>query len=1366
MDATSPNWRDSYGDPASPEEAAALEVVRKLLPNTEVIAWPNVQFMDNQGNSNEVDLILLCPQGLFIVELKGWRGAFTGDQFFWQISYPGGRRDERKNPFHDADTKAKRLSGQLKAAKHKAKLRNLHIPYVGAIVVMHGPGSTFELPGNSAEHIYRLDGYTVKGLPAFGEVIAGTAPDSGPIDPATRAAVAKLFDVMGLRARPKVRMIGQYKVTDATPLAYGPGWEDYTVDHPSLRGVRRRVRVFPIPPTAPTAEQEAIRRTAKREFRLTHELQLPGVVSAVDYIDSPDHAPAVVFPEDPSGQVEIDRFLTEHTGQLDLTARFKLVQQLAEILQYAHRHGVFHRALTPNAVRVFDTPEGPRLSVRDWQTGAADTSDDSPDATALAGATRVVPLADEGRWVYLAPEAHTVTRPDGRAMDVYGLGVMAHLIFTGKPPAENLPDLQAKLSAGGLDASTVADALPDDLVALIEIATAPSVTDRLPTVDDFVDEMTRVQKALAEVQPDREDAVDPLDAAVGDLIDQRWMVEAALGKGSTGRALLLSEGRPDDKPFVLKVAVSEDKADALVSEADVLATLDHPLVVKLLDGPLTIDGRTCVAMEYAGESTLARTLREDGRLTLERLENLGTDLLEVGRYLAQRGVNHRDIKPDNLGIRPDPGDRRPRLVIFDFSLSRRPADDISSGTRPYLDPFLSPQFRRRAYDSAAERFAIAVSLFEMATGHQPTWGDGQTAPEHADLSITADMFEGPHPAEMAAFFTKALAKNAKDRYDDIESMARAWHKLFVETATVTLGTEVSEEERDRAAVAASRETTLVDAGLSARAVSAARRMNAETVGDVMVLDPVLINQTQGVGLRTRQELQRRRRQWVELLANQTWVEDTPEVGRSIESLRASLVPRGNGKNQDAVQLAKALVDASDWPSLADLGRRAHLSASEAVTAAALLRRHWRRNDALADIAHEVETVLVSGSGISTLSEIASVLVARHGSQLTDVTDRIEATVPIIQAAVESRDETTVTLNRGTDSPAILLGRVCEALPDIDAAMLTIRSLGALLDETVTTPPGLVPTPTAEALVSSEAQTLGLPPGRVLRLAAACSPGAEVSTRGELYRRGLPADVTLPRVLHGAGAAVLAERTLRERVAKRFPAAGPLPNRPTLDALVAGAMPGMVWDGTNYAKPTTASLFPTSTRYTSAAELRLAEHAGLLARLRETLASRSGLVIGVDPRFVTRAAVWLQDTFGVAEVELGSELVASAKQLALANRVDWEMLRRLDAQQSGPDRARLNQFMVKAFDAFWAATLDRSEPLVLIDAAVLARYGLTERLAPVTNLAVAKPAARWILVPHRAAVAYPTLDGTPVPLGADGWLDLPTSLFSQVLPKGA
>ena len=53
------------------------------------------------------------------------------------------------------------------------------------------------------------------------------------------------------------------------------------------------------------------------------------------------------------------------------------------------------------------------------------------------------------------------------------------------------------------------------------------------------------------------------------------------------------------------------------------------------------------------------------------------------------------------------------------------ATAVTAGTPPYLDPFLE---NRGRYDSAAERYAAAVVLFEMATGAPPVYGDGQSDP--------------------------------------------------------------------------------------------------------------------------------------------------------------------------------------------------------------------------------------------------------------------------------------------------------------------------------------------------------------------------------------------------------------------------------------------------------------------------------------------------------------------------------------------------------------------------------------------------------------------------------------------------------------
>ena len=132
-------------------------------------------------------------------------------------------------------------------------------------------------------------------------------------------------------------------------------------------------------------------------------------------------------------------------------------------------------------------------------------------------------------------------------------------------------------------------------------------------------------------------------------------------------------------------------------------------------------------MDRAGTETLASRIRSDGRLHIDLLERFGIDLLEVVAELEKTGVAHKDIKPENIGIRSRGKSDELHLVLFDFSLTTAPADNIRCGTPPYLDPFLLDRSRGR-WDLAAERFSTAVTLFEMATGSLPQWGDGVSAP--------------------------------------------------------------------------------------------------------------------------------------------------------------------------------------------------------------------------------------------------------------------------------------------------------------------------------------------------------------------------------------------------------------------------------------------------------------------------------------------------------------------------------------------------------------------------------------------------------------------------------------------------------------
>ena len=269
---------------------------------------------------------------------------------------------------------------------------------------------------------------------------------------------------------------------------------------------------------------------------------------------------------------------------------------------------------------------------------------------------------------------------------------------------------------------------------LIRGATAVQPADRTESVRDFLCDLDDVDDELTAPEPD--DEPDPLTAGKGVVI-KGWTVERALGKGSTARALLAEK---NGEHQVLKVALNDSAAERLTWEAAQLSELTDSHIVRLIEGPFLAgpplpSPRTVIVLDRAGERTLADEIRRQGPLTIGELEKLGEDLLQAMSYLEEEKVWHRDIKPDNLALREVPRKGR-RLVLFDFSLAGAQDSDIGVGTPGYLDPFLGTGHRQR-YDQAAERYAVAVTLHEMASGELPSWGDGMAEERMLDPVGTA-----------------------------------------------------------------------------------------------------------------------------------------------------------------------------------------------------------------------------------------------------------------------------------------------------------------------------------------------------------------------------------------------------------------------------------------------------------------------------------------------------------------------------------------------------------------------------------------------------------------------------------------------------
>lgn len=1370
MKPDSPNWV-VMGEPASPEEAAALDTFRELLREDGITcAWVNLTFFDLNGRAGEVDVLLLTRRGFFVVELKGWHGTISGDQQNWRQTTPGGQVRYSANPLILTDGKAKRLSSLLKEVHPNAP-----VPFLGALVVLHGRDAKVELDAQGCTNVLALDGYDVKGgLPLVSSFLRSQPSNANhQVDRPRATAARKACARAGFKPTPRQRKIGQYVFDDGDPIATGRDWQDFVVTNPVMN-VKRRLRLFDLPPQASAEDRTRAEQAARREARLTESLHHDGVDRPLDILAT-DAGPALLFEYDEAAQ-PLDRFLAAQDNDLDFDTRIALIRQIGEVLRYAHNRHLAHRALAPQRVRV--TPvEGrvPRIRIRDWYTGQREASSRTQVTALSAGLTDLPGAIDQDDWIYLAREAlHGSEELPSVPLDVYGLGALGYLILTGEPPAATLTELQERFAkADALDPSAVTADIPDEYADVIRQATWFSEPERTASVFEFLDQLDQAAVAVRPPDKEPEPVADPLDAQHGAVLADRFIVEGRRGEGSTGTALVVVDAdSEDDRPVILKVARNDAATDRLAVEAEVLGLLDHPRVVRLLDGPLDVDGRRALLLSDAGRETLAGRIAAEGRATIEQLERYGLDLLEAVAHLDERGFFHRDIKPANLAIAPDPATRKPRLTLFDLSLAREPLDNVRSGTSGYLDPYLGNGSRHQ-YDRAAELWSVAVTLFEMATGNQPWWPEGTHGPLTPDEApvVMSTSFEDAVAGPLTDFFRTALSPRAAERFPGVAELASAWKAVFAD-----LDQDGADAAGDAGlAEAATLTTPLSSAGLSARALSAVQRLDVVTVGDLLGAPPLKVNNIRGLGERYRKEIQQRVREWRSRLSDtSTAIEAVPT--RGVEGLVRALLTLPSSAKADEPLLTAALGLNDDattvgWPTVAEVAQTAGASVDSATAAFNRAAKRWRALEALTHARNDIVAILAGEARVMTLTELAFALAARLGSQLEGQA-RSRNAVALVRAAVEveeREDAPRLAVRRRADDGGAPIIALTESVNvdgsdalhlSADVLVETAEALGERADELVTA--GVVPAGPARSalralLPTDSGVTLSITDERLVRLAAATSRMAAASGFGELYTVDLPVKDAVDHALRGRPGRVITEMWVRRRVYARFPdLRTTVPSHPALDELVMSALPGMQWDGKQYAvRDTTATSHSVTSYVTSVGG---ASGADVDRTLRTSLRQHAPLTLAIAPHRYHDAIVKLTTRYDVGVVDVSTLLVRATRALAAEQEVPWDVVLDADAAERGSfDWEQLTGLVREALQPEWREALNADRPLLVANAGPLVRYGLQAHLSELLDIGASRPAARWLLVARSESRTVPVLEGQPVPLGPSGAVDLPSQL---------
>lgn len=228
------------------------------------------------------------------------------------------------------------------------------------------------------------------------------------------------------------------------------------------------------------------------------------------------------------------------------------------------------------------------------------------------------------------------------------------------------------------------------------------------------------------------------------------------------------------KKIILKVLNTQKIPDPSIverfkREAKILAKLDHPNIIKVLDFG-TSKEFFYISFEYIEGESL-RIAFKTRRLTQDQKEHLMIQLLRGLGYAHANQIIHRDIKPENIFI-----DKNLNVKLGDFGLALSAGDNFVTnpysvvGTPSYMSP---EQVRGAKLTLQSDLFSAGVVLFELFSGKNPFLKDNVSMTLNEIIGMNETSLEGKLnevPEKYRSVLLKLLKKNINQRYQSVDEI--------------------------------------------------------------------------------------------------------------------------------------------------------------------------------------------------------------------------------------------------------------------------------------------------------------------------------------------------------------------------------------------------------------------------------------------------------------------------------------------------------------------------------------------------------------------------------------------------------------------
>lgn len=223
-----------------------------------------------------------------------------------------------------------------------------------------------------------------------------------------------------------------------------------------------------------------------------------------------------------------------------------------------------------------------------------------------------------------------------------------------------------------------------------------------------------------------------------------------------------------------QLASDREQVERFAREARAAASMTHPGVVQVHEvgssGALHY-----LVQEYLPGGSLGDLLKRQGRFTPGAVLGVLWQVAETLAEAAERGLVHRDIKPDNLML-----DRSGAVKVADFGLARIAQggsnvtrEGVALGTPLYMSP---EQVEAKPLDPRSDLYSLGVTAFHLVTGAPPFTGDTPlaVAMQHVGSEPPKVLDRDPDvPPSLAGVIDRLLAKKPADRYASAQTLLEA-----------------------------------------------------------------------------------------------------------------------------------------------------------------------------------------------------------------------------------------------------------------------------------------------------------------------------------------------------------------------------------------------------------------------------------------------------------------------------------------------------------------------------------------------------------------------------------------------------------------